>query len=387
VKAALEAEDDPRALQAVRLDKNGNIVLSVAAPVKQIKGLVGAVRLYTRDSDFNNVLRAEFMNFVGIFFLAFVANIILAGGYAAYLIIPIKRLAAAADRVRTGRQKPGKASRAELPGFEKRPDEIGDLAASLNDMTRALNTRLDAIEAFAADVSHEIKTPLTSIRSAVETLDIAKTEESRLRLIEVIKHDVDRLDRLITDISNASRLDAELSREEATTIYVPALLDQIVSIYHDSGSLGDIELRLDVQSGARDPGALKVLGIESRLGQVVQNLIVNAVSFSPPGGTVHVRAGLERPGILPLVSIRVEDQGPGIPEDSLEKIFQRFYTSRPSAEDFGKNSGLGLSISKQIIEAHSGRIWAENMRDQAGNVTGARFTVLIPPGEGPQNGK
>ncbi len=385
VTAALGSRAQADARKALRRDDDGNLIVSVAMPVKKLRAHVGALLLSTQGGDFDAVLRAERGAIFQIFAIALGANLLIALFYAGTVVRPIRRLADAADKIRYARQNPGTAARAEIPGYYDRRDEIGDLAASLNDMTRALNARLDAIEQFAADVAHEIKTPLTSLRSAVETFDLAKTEQMRARLLAVVKHDVDRLDRLITDISNASRLDAELSREDAETVNIPALLQNILQVYVDSGTNGDVALRLDTHVGALDRDHLSILGLESRIGQVVQNLVDNAVSFSPPGGTVRLVMGMERHFGLPFVSVRIEDEGPGIPEDSLERIFERFYTQRPSEEDFGQNSGLGLSISKQIIEAHNGRIWAENRRDDHGRVLGARFTFLIPahlPGKG-----
>jgi two-component system sensor histidine kinase ChvG len=249
-------------------------------------------------------------------------------------------------------------------------------------MTTALYNRIEAIEAFAADVSHELKNPLTSLRSAVETLPFAKTEEQRNRLVEIVKDDVKRLDRLITDISGASRLDAELARSQAEPIDLAKALDAIVSFANETRKENQAQIRLEVQtppSSVDHETAFVILGHDQRLGQVVRNLIDNARSFSPPNSIVRVRVRrLQRE-----VEFRVEDEGQGIRPENLERVFERFYTDRPEGS-FGKNSGLGLSISRQIVEAHKGRIWAENRFGKTPpgggerSVLGARFIVRIP---------
>jgi two-component system sensor histidine kinase ChvG len=242
-------------------------------------------------------------------------------------------------------------------------------------MTGALYTRIEAIESFAADVSHELKNPLTSLRSAVETLPMAKTDANRKRLLDVIEHDVKRLDRLITDISDASRLDAELQRQEVATVDLASLLEALVKAANEV-STTDVKVTLTFEGGA--PRDFKVPGHDSRLGQVVSNLVDNARSFSPAAGTVRITCRKLKND----VEIVVDDDGPGVPPDAFEKIFERFYTDRPH-QGFGQNSGLGLSITKQIVEAHGGTIHVEN-RSAAGNtseeprVLGARFVVRLP---------
>jgi len=241
-------------------------------------------------------------------------------------------------------------------------------------MTGALYTRIEAIESFAADVAHELRNPLTSLRSAVETLPLARNDTSRKRLLEVIQHDVKRLDRLISDISDASRLDAELQRQEAAPVNLAHLLEALVKAANEVR--GDVAVTLAFEGGPD----FVVPGHDSRLGQVVSNLIDNARSFSPPGGAVRVKCRK----LKEAVEITVDDEGPGIRPDALEKIFDRFYTDRPD-QGFGQNSGLGLSISKQIVEAHGGRIWAENRLAAAAHgeepkVLGARFHVRLPEG-------
>jgi len=264
----------------------------------------------------------------------------------------------------------------EIPDFTKRRDEIGHLSGALRDMTDALYSRIEAIESFAADVAHELKNPLTSMRSAVETLPLAKTDASRARLLTVIEHDVKRLDRLISDISDASRLDAELQRRETGAVDLKRLLTTVVTIANEVRHDDGVTVSLKFEG---NPAAFVIPGHDSRLGQVVDNLIDNARSFSPQGGNVRVTCRR----LKQEIEIVVDDDGPGVRADALEKIFQRFYTDRPH-QGFGQNSGLGLSISKQIVEAHGGRLWVENRLAPAtgdGNppeVVGARFIVRLP---------
>jgi two-component system, OmpR family, sensor histidine kinase ChvG len=293
---------------------------------------------------------------------------------------PMHRLAEAAERVRRGIK-----SRQEIPDFSNRSDEIGHLSVALRDMTRALYHRMDAIETFAADVAHELKNPLTSLRSAVETLPIARTPESHARLLAIIQHDVRRLDRLISDISDASRLDAELARADMEPVDLSRVILTVVTmanhVEHES-----VQVTLDI---AKNEDAKKigfiVHGHDSRLGQVFNNLIDNAKSFSQPGGSVRVglrpaKSAASNGLLAEGFEIVVDDDGPGIPADAFERIFERFYTDRPN-QGFGQNSGLGLSISRQIIEAHGGRIRAMNRlttaRDGTPIILGARFIVWI----------
>jgi len=237
-------------------------------------------------------------------------------------------------------------------------------------MTRALYDRIDAIERFAADVAHELKNPLTSLRSAVEMLERTTDAEARERLAAVVRNDVKRIDRLITDISDASRLEAELSRAHTEAVDIERLLETLVAIY--SGLEQPRGIRIEFHR--EGSGAAIVHGIDERLGQVFRNLIDNAVSFSPEGGAVRVTLAVEGP----VIRASVEDQGPGIPTADLERVFERFFTSRPAEREFGKNSGLGLAIARQIVASHGGRVWAENLRNAEGKKCGARFTVELP---------
>jgi len=264
-----------------------------------------------------------------------------------------------------------------VPRLPKRTDEIGQLARALSDMTQALHLRMDAIESFAADVSHEIKNPLSSLRSAVETLERVKDPALQTQLLEIIRGDVTRLDRLITDISDASRMDAELSRARFEPVDVGQMMATLIEVQRLNASRRNVTI---AYAGPR-PGTALVMGLETRLGQVARNLIDNAVSFSPSGGSVRVMLTVDER----TVRLMVDDDGPGIPEGTEENIFKRFYSERPEGEDFGQHSGLGLAISKQVVEAHGGRITAAN-RIQGTSVLGARFTVelpaVAPPGQG-----
>lgn len=360
----------------VRLNDRKQIVVLVSVPVQRYRAVLGALVLSTTGGEIDNVLWAErqvvFMTFGFVALVTLVLSILLASTIA----LPLRRLAAAAERVRRGINK-----RVEIPDFTARRDEIGDLSGAVRDMTTALYNRIDAIEAFAADVSHELKNPLTSMRSAVETLAYAKNDEQRGRLIDIVKHDVKRLDRLITDISDASRLDAELARAEAHPLDLAQLIESIVSYANDTRKENQAEIAFELvkpPQGMTRAEAFRVNGHDSRLGQVARNLIDNARSFTAEGTKLTVR--VRRVGTD--VEFRVDDCGPGIRPDNLERIFERFYTDRPE-NSFGSNSGLGLSISKQIVEAHRGRIWAENRYGKADAegeraVLGARFTVRIP---------
>jgi two-component system sensor histidine kinase ChvG len=229
---------------------------------------------------------------------------------------------------------------------------------------------MEAIETFAADVAHEIKNPLTSLRSAVETAAIVKDPAQREKLLSIIQDDVKRMDRLISDISSASRLDAELARAQMAPVDAGKLLAALVQIHEATGRADAPKLSLTVAGGA----PLMVNGLEVRLGQVFQNLIANAFSFSPPNSVVRLSARRDGATIV----IDVEDEGPGIPEENLDNIFERFYTQRPESEAFGTHSGLGLSISRQIVEAHRGTIVASNRPGPAGKSGGACFTVRLP---------
>jgi two-component system sensor histidine kinase ChvG len=357
----------------VRVNAAGDTIVSVAVPIQRFRAVRGALLLSTQGGDIDGIIAAERLAILRIFLVAAGVMIVLSVLFAGTIAGPIRRLSAAADRVRRGVK-----AREEIPDFTDRSDEIGHLSGSLRDMTRALYDRIDAIESFAADVAHELKNPLTSLRSAVETLPLARNDDSRGRLLGVIQHDVRRLDRLISDISDASRLDAELARADAEPVDMARLLTTVLSVANEVRRDDGVTIGLSVEPHPLGRDATLVMGHDSRLGQVISNLIENARSFSPQGG--EVRVTLRRVG--DEVETIVDDDGPGVPAHAFERIFERFYTDRPD-QGFGQNSGLGLSISRQIVEAHFGRIWAENRpgpdaEDGTPGCLGARFILRLP---------
>ncbi|HMN84903.1 MAG TPA: sensor histidine kinase [Bauldia sp.] len=364
---------DGSANSIVRVTDRGELIVSVAVPIQRYRSVYGALLLSTQGGDIDAIVHAERLAIVRVFVVAAAVTTLLSILLAGTIAAPLRRLADAADRVRRGLR-----SRPQIPDYTPRPDEIGHLSQAVRDMTGALYTRIEAIESFAADVAHELKNPLTSLRSAVETLPLAKTDESKARLTAIIQHDVRRLDRLISDISNASRLDAELARQDAVPVDIRDVLKAVVAMARDTTPDGGPKIELDIAQG--DPAAFVVLGHDSRLGQVFMNLIDNARSFCRPDGKVKVTV---RP-VEDAVEVIVDDDGPGIRADQFERIFERFYTDRPDEASFGQNSGLGLSITKQIVEAHRGRIVASNRTravKEAGAaplVLGARFVVRLP---------
>ena len=370
-RAALAAEVElaldgvPQA--GVRRSEGGDRVVSVSIPVRHVRQVLGVLTLEAGDVD--ETLAAQRRALMPFALVALAVNLL--GSLLMHLFVarPVMRLSAAADEVRLQR-----ARAISLPDLESRKDEIGDLARSLETMTETLSDRMDAIEAFAADVSHEIKNPLTSIRSALETLPLVKTPAQRETLTNLLQQDVRRLDRLITDISNASRLDAELNRDRPRAIDLTQLLAEIVGVYEAGVKPGEAHVTCTAPAGDR----VQVMGRDGPLGQVFRNLIDNARSFSPPGGTV--RLSLVRDDLDPdrPIRVRIDDDGPGIPPENLETVFERFYTARPRGTAFGANSGLGLSIVRQIVEAHGGRVTAANRADGDGGVVGARFEVALP---------
>jgi len=354
----------------VRANERGEVIILVAVPVKRLNTVRGALLFSTQRGDIDRMVEAERLAVFKVFLVAAGVMVVLSVFLAGTIADPVRRLAAGAESVRRRIR-----SRVEIPDFTDRRDEIGHLSGALREMTRALYSRIEGIESFAADVAHELKNPLTSLRSAVETLPLAKTEQSRARLLAVIEHDVRRLDRLISDVSDASRLDAELQRQEAAPVDLVKLLTTVVAVANEVRGENNVRVTLTCEGDAR---TLTVPGHDSRLAQVFNNLIDNARSFSPDGGTVRIACRRRRE----QVTIMVDDDGLGIRPDALEKIFDRFYTDRPQ-QVFGQNSGLGLSISRQIVEAHGGRIRAENrvtIADGTGEprVLGARFVIRLP---------
>ena len=355
----------------VRVTENGELIVSVAVPVQRFRAVVGVLLLSTQAGDIDQIVHAERLAIMRVFGVATMVTVILSLLLSSTIANPLRRLSAAAIRVRRGVK-----SREEIPDFSFRQDEIGNLSSAIREMTNALYDRIAAIESFAADVSHELKNPLTSLRSAVETLPLAKTDESKKRLMDVIQHDVRRLDRLISDISDASRLDAELARSDARPVDLEKLLAGLCEISGQVRARGKtVDVTFQAYRKAAGKSGFKVIGHESRLGQIITNLIENARSFVPAeGGRIDVRLSRKDGNCI----VVVEDNGPGIEAENIDRIFESFYTDRPGAEDFGQNSGIGLSISRQIAEAHGGSLEAENVLGADGERKGARFILVLP---------
>ena len=349
----------------IRRTTDDRLLVTVAEPVQRNHAVVGFI-LLTRDArEVEQSLSAVRTSILGLFTLALGLTVALSWYLSLTIARPILRLAGAAHDMREGQGRAGAIPR----GLLRRTDEVGELAHALTESAAALWTRMDATERFAADVAHEIKNPLSSIRSAIETMRRVEDAGQQRRLLAIIGEDVIRLDRLISDISDASRVDAELSRTPTEAIDVAPLLETLAEIHDATRKDGDPVIRLAL------PGTpLPTAAVEGRLVQVLRNLIGNASSFSPPNGLITLRAREDGAWI----EIAVDDQGPGIPDTKLEHIFDRFYTERPAGEQFGRHSGLGLSISRQIVEALKGSIAAENRRDATGNTLGARFVVRLP---------
>lgn len=343
------------------------ILLSAAAPVQNMKAVMGAVYLTREGQAVHEAIRQMQRDVLMLFLMALAVTFLLSLYLSGAIARPMRKLARAAERVQRGMGRD-----AQIPDLSRRRDEIGDMSVAFRTMTDALSQRLDSIERFAADVAHELKNPLTSLRSAVETVAVIKSEEDRKKLMRVILQDVERLDMLITDISKASRLDAELSRENMDIVDLRELLQSVAAHYTvptDSNAAHPaIILNLPAETIS-----MAVKGLGGRLGQVFDNLLSNAVSFSKTEDTITVSA--EKQGTQWYIS--VTDQGPGLPDAKLDTIFDRFYSERPTGEEFGKHSGLGLAICKQIIAVHHGRIFAENVYDKNRTKIGARFTVVL----------
>jgi len=364
---ALYALDGEIATGLRAVDHN-RMVISVAIPVQGLRRIVGAVLLETDSQTIDATVRQQRLNVLQLFVLVLALTVLLSVFLARTIARPVQRLARAAEQVHAGRGR-----RVEIPDFTARGDEIGELSGSLRNMTDALYRRIDAIERFAADVAHELRNPLTSLRSAVETLELARDQAQKQQLMEIVYADVGRIDRLISDISDASRLDAELSRAEAEEVDVNAMLQALAEIYRNTRRMdGPSAPRLQMKLPAGRP--VRVRGLEGRLGQVFRNLIDNAISFSPPRGAITVTATESGDQVV----VTVDDEGPGIPTENIGRIFERFYTERPPQETFGEHSGLGLAICRQIAEAMDGSIEAGNRQDDQGRILGARFIVRLP---------
>lgn len=369
VRAALEGTSTPLLL----LDGNGEQIVSMAVPIRRANTVLGALLLSTRPGDIEKTLSEERSRIAMLAIIALAATLISSLLLARTVAEPIRRLSDSAEEVSRNIN-----ARQHLPDFAERNDEVGQLARAFRAMTAALYRRIESSESFAADVAHELKNPLTAARSTAESLIYAKSAEQRDELVRQIQNELRRLNRLITDVSNASRLDAELARQPMEPTSVIEVIDSVAKIFRDILSEDGRSVRVALDPSV-DPQTLKVTGHEGRLGQVVTNLVDNAVSFSPPDGVVVITVR-QTPQ---MVEITVDDEGPGIPDDRLAIVFDRFYTDRPQSEALrGKNSGLGLSISREIIHAHGGEIWAENRRAPGGATdarpAGARFVVRLP---------
>jgi len=355
---------------AVRRRADGGLVLTVAVPIQHYRKVLGALLLTADNGEVEQQVRGVRYTILEAFAIAFVATVLLSLYLAGTIARPLRRLADAAERIWQGHGR-----QVQIPDFTGRRDEIGELARALRDMTGALWQRMDATERFAADVAHEIKNPLSSVRSAIETAVRIPDPEKRQRLLLLVLDDIERLTRLINDISDASRLDAELSRQSTEPVFVGRLLEAVVEV--NTATAGDRKVpRIElIRSAPRNSAAadLAVLGHEDRLVQVFRNIIANAMSFSPPDGTIRISATRQSGYVV----VAIDDDGPGIPDGKLSAIFERFYSERPEGEKFGTHSGLGLSISKQIVESHRGALRAENRTDRAGKIIGARFIVRL----------
>ena len=354
-------------IKTVKATTTGRKLLTVAMPIrKKYKPVLGVLLLSSDDKNIN----VAFNSYQKELIIAVVIAIIITSALSLYLsrsiTRPIRRLASAAEKIRSDRN-----GRHEISEVSERNDELGELSKALTQMTDDLWQRLDAIEKFAADVAHEIKNPLTSIRSAVETASKIKDNEKRDKLLALILDDVHRLDRLITDISDSSRLDTELSREKFTAIDIAKLLLAFYELRTSQKKFGEKNLTLDIMEGNAE---LLILGHEIRIVQVIDNIVDNAITFSPPHGNINIVVSADTKS----VTITIDDQGPGIPKGKLDAIFDRFYSERPPTEKFGLHSGLGLSICKQITEAHNGEITAENRLDPQSITKGARFIITLP---------
>ncbi|MCU0904221.1 MAG: sensor histidine kinase [Tabrizicola sp.] len=371
-RAAFEGARAGDVVTRVTRNSEGSIYFTVATPITVAGDLVGVVAITSDSQEIDRLVRYEREQILQMFLLAVVLSVSLSLMLASTISNPLSDLAAAAEVGRDRDHRRVAPSRVRIPDLAARPDEIGRLSVAMRGMVSALYDRIDANEQFAADVAHEIKNPLASLRSAVGSLRFVKKDEHRDKLLDVIEHDVRRLDRLVSDISNASRLDSELVKEEEEEFNLLKTLSNLCQYLSQQAGEKGVDFIIDLPS---DP--ITIHGLEARLAQVFVNLVTNAISFCEDGDAVRVWARRRENRVL----IVVEDTGPGIPEQALTKVFKRFYSERPQA-DFGKHSGLGLAISKQIVEAHGGVIWAENIRPTAADPTsdplGARFVVGLP---------
>lgn len=372
VGGLIEAALEQGTLANSLTDLYGNTIFTVATPINQNGVEIGVVAIASAAGEIDGLLRAEREQILQMFIIAILVSVGLSLVLASTIANPLSDLAAAAEIGRERNARKFSPSRVRIPDLTARPDEIGRLSGALRGMVAALYDRIDANEQFAADVAHEIKNPLASLRSAVASLRFDHKQEQRNKLLDVVEHDTRRLDRLVSDISNASRLDSELVKEEEEPFDLLKMIGNLAEYLGEEAGEKGVEFITDMPS---EP--IVIEGLESRLAQVFVNLLTNALSFCEDGDAIRVWVRKRENRVL----VVVEDTGPGIPEQALTKIFNRFYTERP-VDHFGNNSGLGLAISKQIVEAHGGVIWAENIRPTDADITseplGARFVVGLP---------
>jgi two-component system sensor histidine kinase ChvG len=375
-----KASDYPEVMEALeggessrlrRLNEESDVI-TVAVPVQRFRKVLGALMLSADTGDIYTAVQDVRLTIIKFFFASLFITLLMSLFLAKTIVRPVLRLARSADHISLG-------GKSDIPDLSARNDEIGDLSRSLKEMTEILAKQIDAVASFAADVAHELKNPLTSLRSAIETMEYAKTEENRKKLREIIGDDVRRLDRLITDISDVSRLDAEMSHALKTKVNMTALLETLTDIYVTTQKNILPNIKLDIKKRrfmSRDgkPAPYFVRGLEGQLGQVVRNLLDNAISFSSKDDNIWIKMRRKND----MVELIIEDEGVGIPRDKLESIFERFYSERPKGEAFGKHSGLGLNICKQVVDSHNGEISASNRYDKSKKIIGARFTVLLP---------
>ncbi len=352
-----------------RYDVDDRLIVTVSTPVYRVQEILGVVTLESFDvEDIVDQERLSLLPFIG---WAIFASMISSVALTMSIVFPLRDLSRAAEIVARTNKKID-----QIPDFSYRKDEIGDLSVTLGEMTRGLYSRIDDIADFAADVAHEIKNPLTSIRSASDTLNHAKTDEQRGKLINIIQTDVSRMDRLISDISKASKVDANLARDKAELINLPFLVQNVASLYMEMRADDGVKVTFNMAENQKDKD-IYIKGFETPFAQVLRNLIDNAITFSPPNGNVQLSLKTIRENNAKRVIVTVEDDGPGIPVDNLETIFDRFYTDRPRGAQFGSHSGLGLAICRQIVTAHKGYVFAENRVD-GDDTLGARFVINLP---------
>lgn len=345
--------------RALRRTAEGTPFVSAAAEISRSDSVL---LLTTNARDVRRVIRSERLTLGFVLAATIALSVLLSLFLARTIARPLQRLAQAAHLVRLGR-----AREVDVPLLPSRRDEIGLLARALHDMTQSLRYRIDATEAFAADVTHELKNPLASLRSAVDSLERVDDPDLRHQLLDVVRHDVHRLDRLIGDIAEVSRLDAELTRARFEPIDLGKMVESLLPLWERRAGESDVRIAF-----ARPRvGSAIVMGDESRLTRAIDNIVDNAISFSPPGGLIEIAAV----GVDSEVLLSVTDEGPGVRDQDRASIFNRFHSIRPAGEAFGRHSGLGLAISKATVEGHDGRIGVEHRPDGR---SGARFVMRLP---------